>query len=74
MSGDFDDNITNEQCLANVMKHAEAGSIVVFHDSAKAKDKLQYVLPKVLAHFATQGYTFEQLNDQNLEKRALKIA
>lgn len=74
LSGDFDNNITNEQCLTNVTKNAEAGSIVVFHDSAKAKDKLQYVLPKVLAHFAAQGYTFEQLNDQNLEKRALKIA
>jgi len=74
LSGDFDNNITNEQCLANVTKNAEAGSIVVFHDSAKAKDKLQYVLPKVLAHFAAQGYTFEQLNDANLEKRALKIA
>ena len=74
LSGDFDNNITNEQCLANVTKNAEAGSIVVFHDSAKAKDKLQYVLPKVPAHFAAQGYTFEQLNDANLEKRALKIA
>ena len=38
------------------------------------KDKLQFVLPKVLAHFAAKGYTFEQLNDKNLEKRALKIA
>lgn len=74
LSGDFDQNITNEQCLANVINNAEGGSIVVFHDSAKAKDKLQFVLPKVLDHFAALGYTFEQLNDQNLEKRSLKIA
>ena len=74
LSGDFDQNITKEKCLKNVIKNAEKGSIIVFHDSAKAKDKLQYVLPKVLAHFAAQGYIFEQLNDENLEKRALKIA
>jgi len=74
LSGDFDQKITKEKCLANVINNTEAGSIVVFHDSLKAKDKLEYVLPKVLAHFAAQGYTFEQLNDANLEKRALKIA
>jgi len=74
LSGDFDQNITNEKCLANVINNAESGSIVVFHDSAKAKDKLQFVLPKVLEHFTALGYTFEQLNDQNLDKRNLKIA
>jgi len=74
MSGDFDQNTTKEKCLANVLNNTEAGSIVVFHDSLKAKDKLEYVLPKVLAHFSAQGYSFEQLNDANLEKRALKIA
>ena len=74
LSGDFDQNITKEKCLANVIKNAEAGSIVVFHDSAKAKDKLEFVLPKILSHFTELGYTFEQLNDDNLEKRKLKIA
>lgn len=74
MSGDFDQNTTKEKCLANVINNTETGSIVVFHDSLKAKDKLEYVLPKVLAHFSALGYSFEQLNDATLEKRALKIA
>jgi len=63
-----------QKCLDNVINNAEGGSIVVFHDSVKAKDKLQFVLPKVLDHFTALGYTFEQLNDDTLEKRTLKIA
>jgi peptidoglycan/xylan/chitin deacetylase (PgdA/CDA1 family) len=74
MSGDFDHRISNDKCLSNVVNNAEEGSIVVFHDSIKSKEKLQFVLPKVLEHYAALGYSFEQLNDQNLEKRALKIA
>lgn len=74
LSGDFDHNISKEQCLANVTNNAEKGSIVVFHDSSKAKENLQFVLPEVLKHFTALGFSFEQLNDQNLEKRALKIA
>ena len=74
MSGDFDQNISKEKCLANVINNTQAGSIVVFHDSMKAKDKLEFVLPKVLSHFAELGYSFSQLNDDNLETRKLKIA
>ena len=64
LSGDFDPTISPEQCLHNVIDNAQEGSIVVFHDSLKAEDKLRYVLPKVLQYFATEGYTFEKLNEQ----------
>jgi peptidoglycan/xylan/chitin deacetylase (PgdA/CDA1 family) len=66
LSGDFDPSISKEQCLNNVTRHAEPGSIVVFHDSLKAKDKLQYALPRALAYFAEQGYRFEALNEQEI--------
>ena len=64
LSGDFDPNISNEKCLRNVTKNAKPGSIVVFHDSQKAKEKLTYTLPKVLQHYSALGYRFEALNDQ----------
>ncbi len=48
LSGDFDPDCSKEQCLDNVMSHSESGSIVVFHDSIKAKDRLLYALPKML--------------------------
>ena len=61
LSGDFDPKLTKEHCLQNVISKSTSGSIIVFHDSLKAKDKLQYVLPKVLSHFSKEGYTFKNL-------------
>jgi peptidoglycan-N-acetylglucosamine deacetylase len=62
LSGDFDPNITNEVCLSNVINATGRGSIIVFHDSLKAKDKMMYTLPKVIEHFAALGYRFESLD------------
>ena len=73
LSGDFDATISKEQCLQNVLKNTKAGSIIVFHDSLKAEEKLRFVLPKVLEHFAAKGYRFEQLQntaDVNVRKTA----
>lgn len=67
LSGDFDPNLSQEDCLNNVMRNAGPGSIVVFHDSLKAKDKLAYVLPLVLENFAQAGYRFEALSEQGLQ-------
>ena len=64
LSGDFDPNISKEQCLKNVMQSVQAGSIIVFHDSLKAKEKLEYVLPKVLEQLTAQGYRFEALSNE----------
>jgi peptidoglycan/xylan/chitin deacetylase (PgdA/CDA1 family) len=62
LSGDFDPAISGEQCLHNVVDNAQRGSIIVFHDSIKAEEKLRYTLPLVLEHFAERGYRFEALN------------
>ena len=64
LSGDFDPEISAEQCLDNVVNNAREGSIVVFHDSLKAWDKLQFVLPKVLKHFSSLGYRFAHLEEE----------
>ena len=77
LSGDFDKNLDEETCYRNVVDNTSPGSIVVFHDSLKAENKLKYVLPKVLEHFSTLGYSFDQLHEQQLiNKRSLdkKIA
>ncbi len=67
LSGDFDPKISAEQCLTNVINKARKGSIVVFHDSLKAFDKLKVVLPQVLEHFHQLGYRFEALNSNKLQ-------
>ena len=59
LSGDFDLKLSGEQCARNVIKHAQPGSIVVFHDSAKAWDRLQVALPAVLDYFSNLGYRFD---------------
>ena len=59
LSGDFDTNISKEKCLQNVLQNTRKGSIIVFHDSKKAFEKLQYVLPKVLEHYAKKGFSFK---------------
>lgn len=58
LSGDFDIGLKPENCLKNVLKHTEAGSIVVFHDSLKAFDRLKYVLPKAMEIWSSEGYSF----------------
>lgn len=50
LSADFDTRITPQKCLENVVFNIEPGSIVVFHDSAKAFDRMAYALPRVLEH------------------------
>ena len=61
MSYDFHPGTSREKCLENVLRYARPGSIVVFHDSLKASEKVLYALPRVLEHFGEQGYTFESI-------------
>ena len=58
LSGDFDIHLSKEKCANNVILQAVSGSIIVFHDSQKAFEKLEYALPKVLEHFSKKGFEF----------------
>jgi peptidoglycan/xylan/chitin deacetylase (PgdA/CDA1 family) len=61
LSADFDISISKEKCLDNVLKNTENGSIIVFHDSLKAAERMQYALPKVLKHFSNKGFVFKSI-------------
>lgn len=61
ISGDFDTRKSPESCTKKVLKHAQSGSIVLFHDYEKAWPRLQLALPKVLEHFSQEGYTFKSI-------------
>ena len=58
LSGDFDTQLSPEKCLQNVLKKTTNGSIIVFHDSSKAWERLEYVLPKALEFWQKEGYSF----------------
>jgi peptidoglycan/xylan/chitin deacetylase (PgdA/CDA1 family) len=68
LSGDFDRDISAEKCLNNVLLSTKEGSIIVFHDSEKAAEKMLYALPKVLEHFSKKGFSFEKITDMALKK------
>ena len=61
LSADFDITIAKKKCLQNVLRNAKNGSIIVFHDSVKASENLQYTLPKILGYFSKKGYVFRAL-------------
>ena len=61
LSGDFDLNLSPESCYHNVDKYVENGSIIVFHDSLKAFERMQYALPRVISNLKAQGYQFATL-------------
>lgn len=63
LSADFDPEVSKEDCLNNVILNATDGSIIVFHDSKKATDKILFALPEVLAYFTKKGFTFKSLQE-----------
>lgn len=56
LSADFDQNLSKEECLENVLSNIESGSIIVFHDSIKAFRNLEYVLPRTLAYLEKNNF------------------
>jgi len=62
LSGDFDPNISQQQCLFNLLQ-SKAGDITVLHDNIKSKEKVLYVLPRYLKYFTDLGYQFCSLKN-----------
>jgi peptidoglycan-N-acetylglucosamine deacetylase len=61
ISGDFNENLPAKSCYKFVIEMSKPGSIIVFHDSLKARKNLKEVLPKVLNYFSKRGYKFRAL-------------
>nr|WP_315142332.1 polysaccharide deacetylase family protein [uncultured Flavobacterium sp.] len=59
LSADFDQTITPEKCLENVISNVKSGSVIVFHDSIKASHNLKYVLPETLNFLKEKGFLFD---------------
>ena len=66
LSGDFDPNITVKTCVNNVFNNIKPGSIIVFHDTLKAKDTLLDALPIILGGLIKQKYIFEVIERNTL--------
>ena len=55
---DYNKNLTSETILENVKRYSRNGSLVVFHDSIKAKDRVLTVLPLAIEFWKAEGYQF----------------
>ncbi len=66
LSGDFSPNLSPETVLRKTIKYSEAGSIVLFHDSIKANERMRYALPRFLEHFSAAGFQFLALQNTPL--------
>ena len=61
LSRDYDKNLDPETCLRQVLKYTRPGSIVLFHDSLKAFDRLECVLPRAMEEWSRRGWEFSGL-------------
>lgn len=61
LSADFDTDLTSQASLSYVLYHTKPGSIVLFHDSEKAWERMSEALPVVLKYFTNQGFVFDRL-------------
>ncbi len=62
LSGDFDKEISPERCTSNVISNARNGSIIIFHDSEKAFERMKIALPEALKYFFEKGFSFETVD------------
>jgi len=68
LSMDYDRELEPRIVMYNVVSKARPGSIIVFHDNPKARENLEYALPRVLDHYSRAGYRFLALDENFLKK------
>ncbi len=61
LSADFDSSIDGVTCFNNVKSTMKNGSIVVFHDSEKAFDRMKIALPLLIQYCREQHYEIRAL-------------
>ncbi|MDX1761756.1 MAG: polysaccharide deacetylase family protein [Christiangramia sp.] len=63
ISGDYDQDLSAENCFQNVLKNAIPGSTIVLHDSQKAFPHLKEILPRILQYYKEKSFEFRNLKD-----------
>ena len=59
LTADFDPSVSPEKCLQNATQKVAPGSIIVFHDSLKARKNLEYALPRAIKLLKEKGFEFD---------------
>lgn len=61
LTRDYNGKLSPETILKNIKRYSRNGSIVVFHDSIKAKNNVLTVLPLAIEFWKSENYSFEIL-------------
>jgi peptidoglycan/xylan/chitin deacetylase (PgdA/CDA1 family) len=61
ISRDYNQKLAPEKVLDIVLKYARNGSIIVFHDSLKARQNMEYAMPRAVGRLLEMGYRFDTL-------------
>ena len=64
LTEDYNQEKTPEDCLNNVKKLTRNGSVIVFHDSIKAAERLKNFLSAAIQHLKQQGYAFGLIDEK----------
>jgi len=59
---DYNKNLSPETIMRTIKRYSRNGSLVVFHDSIKAKENVLVVLPLAIEYWKSKGYTFGVLD------------
>ena len=69
LSIDYNTRLDGDRVLQNVIRNARSGSIIVFHDSEKARENLYYALPRTLEHLLENGYRLKAIPSSGMRER-----
>jgi peptidoglycan/xylan/chitin deacetylase (PgdA/CDA1 family) len=61
LARDWEKDRNAESCFERVKRKAAPGSIIVFHDSIKARERMLPALEMTLKHYTSLGFRFESL-------------
>jgi len=56
LSRDYEQDLSPEDTLENVIFNIKPGAVVVFHDSVKAQKNMKYALPRTLEHIKNHNW------------------
>jgi peptidoglycan/xylan/chitin deacetylase (PgdA/CDA1 family) len=64
LTEDYNPRKSANDCLNNVKQLTRNGSVIVFHDSIKAAERLKNFLPAAIQHLKQQGYAFGLIGEK----------
>ena len=63
MPKDYDKSLTPDEVFDNVCRYVRNGSVIVFHDSIKAGERMRYALSQTIKHLKDNGYSFVSIDE-----------